>query len=654
MPGTLEPRAGAPPEAWQQAVRALWPTAAIAVLVFLTAYDKGLFGLSARATTAIAAVWALLLALGLGVWPRARVPRAALVVAGLLGAFAVWTFLSIFWAESAENAFTEFNRVTLYVAIYLIAVCAGTRATLERWANGLAIGVTAIAVVALVSRLFPSTFSLQGFVTFLPGALPRLSFPIGYWNGLAMFVAFAYPLWLGVATRAGRWWQQAAAVMPFPPLAAVIYLTSSRGGVAVAVVGSAVYLATTAKRWAALGSLAAAAAGSAAAVAVLLPRHALVDGPVRSHEAATQGHTAFFLILVLCLATGAFFASCRRLLRGLTPSPALGWAVLALLVAGLLAAVTLSHPGRRFESFKQFPGVVAAQPDASVRSHLLSGSGSGRWQFWTAAVHEWESAPIVGRGAGSYQAWWAQHAPFSYFVRNAHSFYFEVLGELGLVGFLLLVAALVYGGVVATRNVLRRAGAERVVAASLLGGVAGFYLGAGLEWIWQLPAVAGVGVLCLGLLTGPAGASQALESARSRPRRLPRFALGLGALALGWCVLCAQAVPWLADLQLRASAASAERGDGRAALRHALDAKEIQPWAASPYLQLALVEERRGDLKASRKWIERAIERDSIDWRLWLVAARLATKAGDVPSARTSLRRAESLNPRSSLFGQAG
>jgi hypothetical protein len=653
MPVTLEPRAGAPLEGWRHRVRALWPTAAIAVLVFLTAYDKGLFGLSARSTTAIAAVWTLLLALGLGVWPRTRLPRAALIVAGLLGAFAVWTFLSIFWAQSAENAFTEFNRVTLYVAIYLIAVCAGTRAALQRWANGLAIGVTAIAVVALVSRLFPSTFSLQGFVTFLPGALPRLSFPIGYWNGLAMFVAFAYPLWLGVAAKPGAWWQQAAAVTPFPALAAVIYLTSSRGGVAVAVAGSAVYLATTSKRWAALGSFAAAAAGSASAVAVLLPRHALVDGPVRSHDAAAQGHVAFFVILALCLATGALFAVGRLLMRGLTPSPALGWAALVLLVAALLAAVMLSHPGRRFESFKQFPG-VSGHSDATVGSHLLSGSGSGRWQFWTAALHEWESAPVVGRGAGSYQAWWAEHAPFSYFVRNAHSLYFEVLAELGLVGFLLLGAALFYGGLAAMRNAVSRTGAERVVAASLLGVIAGFYVGAGLEWIWQLPAVAGVAVICLGLLTGAAGTSQVLGFAGPRPQRLPRFALGLGALALGWFVLCAQAVPWLADLQLKASAAAAERGDGRAALREALDAKQIQPWAASPYLQLALVEERRGNLKASRKWIESAIERDSIDWRLWLVAARLATKAGDLPSARTSLLRAASLNPRSPLFGHAG
>jgi len=221
MPGTLELRARALPVARLWALRAHWPTAAIAVLLFLTAYDKGAFGLSARASSAIVAVWALLLAFGLGVWPRVRAPRAAWIVAGLLAAFALWTFASVFWAESAENAFTEFNRVTLYVALYLIAVCAATRASVRYWAKGLAAGITAIAGVALVSRLFPSTFSLQGFPIFLPGVVTRLSFPIGYWNALAIFVALAYPLWLGVATRAGRWWQQAAALMPFPSLAAV-------------------------------------------------------------------------------------------------------------------------------------------------------------------------------------------------------------------------------------------------------------------------------------------------------------------------------------------------------------------------------------------------------------------------------------------------
>jgi hypothetical protein len=654
MPGTLELRARAQHVARLRALHTHWQTVAIAVLLFVTAYDKGAFGLSARATSAIVAVWALLLAFGLGVWPRARVPRAAWIVAGLLAAFALWTFASLFWARSAENAFTEFNRVTLYLALYLIVVAAATRASLRYWANGLAAGLTAIAAVALISRLFPSTFSLQGLPIFLPGVVTRLSFPIGYWNALAMFVALVYPLWLGVATSAGRWWQQLGALTPFPTLTAVIYLTSSRGGVVTALVGTLAFLATTERRWAAFGAVLAAAVGAAGAIAVLVPRHELVDGPVGSHQAAVQGHAAFILILALSLGAGAFYALMRRIFRSFAPSPTLGWAIVAVLGAALLAGAVASHPERRFENFRQFAG-INGQTDASVSSHLLSGSGSGRWQFWTAAIHEWESAPIVGRGAGSYQAWWSEHASFSYFVRNAHSLYLEVLGELGLVGFLLLVGALGYGAVVAARNTLRRQGEERVVAASLLGVVAAFYFSAGIEWIWELPAVAGAGIVCLALLTGPAVSSEVLRPIAVKPwsatRRAPRFAIGLVALASGWFVLCAQAIPWLADLQLKASASAVERNEGSSGLRHALDAKKIQPWAASPYLQLALVEEQRGDLRAARRWIESAIDRDSIDWRLWLVAARLETKEGDLPAARRSLLRAQSLNPRSPLFG---
>src|SRR6266498_4303353 len=184
----------------------IWLTAAVAGVAFLVAYDHGGFALSARATVAITAWWALLLGVGLGVWPRTRVPRATWIVAGLLAAFAVWTFASIWWAKSAENAFVEFNRVTMNLAIFLLAVFAGTRGNVRRWADGLAVGIAAIAVVALISRCFPSTFSLQGFPTFLPGVVTRLSFPIGYWNGLGVFIGFAYALWLGLALRATRWW----------------------------------------------------------------------------------------------------------------------------------------------------------------------------------------------------------------------------------------------------------------------------------------------------------------------------------------------------------------------------------------------------------------------------------------------------------------
>jgi hypothetical protein len=664
MPGTLEPRMLSRPSVTRVQHRVehlvrldIWLTAAIAGLVFLLAYDRGGFALSARVTTAIVAWWAVLLGIGLGVWQRARVPRAAWIVAGLLAAFAVWTFVSIWWAKSAEEAFVEFNRATMYLAIFLIAVFAGTRGNIRRWADGLAVGVAAIAVVALVSRLFPSTFSLQGFPTFLPGAATRLSFPIGYWNGLGIFVGFGYPLLLGIVLRATRWWTRVLVLMPFPSLAAVVYLTSSRGAVAAACVGTVVFLATTTRRWKALGALLASAGGSAAAIAILLPRHELVDGPLRSHEAAVQGHESFFLILAVSFGAGALYAVGHRFFGGLSPPPVFGRVLLAAVLLALVVTALTAHPAERFETFKQLPVPPRGGDTGFVRSHLLSGSGSGRWQFWTAALHEWETAPGVGRGAGSYRAWWAEHASFSYYVRNAHSLYLEVLGELGVVGFLLLAAAFAYGGIVAVRNTLRRAGDERLVAASLLGVVVAFYVGAGIDWIWQLTALSAIGFVSLGLLIGPAGSSVELRPIRGeatgRGARLPRFALGATVLALGWVVMCAQAIPWLTELQIKASAAAVARNDGAAAVRHALDAKNIQPWAASPYLQLALVQEQRPDLKAARMWIGEAIERDPIDWRLWLVSARIETKANDIASARRSLRRAKTLNPRSPLFAAA-
>jgi hypothetical protein len=660
MRTTLEPRALSrrlPTDQWRSIDWPdVWIATAVAGVVFLLAYDRGGFALSSRATTAIAAWWALLLGIGLGVWPRTRVPRAAWIVLGLLAAFAVWTFASIFWAESAENAFVEFNRVTMYLAIFLIPVLAAARSSLRRWVDGIAIGIAAVAVVALISRCFPSTFSLQGFPAFLPGVVTRLSFPIGYWNGLGVFVGFAYPLWLALALRATRWWMRVLALMPFPTFAVVIYLTSSRGGVVVAGVGALVFLATTARRWTAVGAMLAAAVGSVAAISVLLPRNELVDGPFGSHDAAVQGHEAFLLILAISVGTGALYLLGHRLLGGVSPSPAFGRLLVGAILVGLIATAFVSDPSQRFETFKQLP----ASPDGAdfVRTHLLSGSGNGRWQFWTAALHEWESAPIIGRGAGSYQAWWAEHASFSYFIRNAHSLYLEVLGELGVVGFLLLGGAFAYGGFVAVRNTLSHSGEERILAAALLGVVLAFYVAAAVEWIWQLTAVSAVGLVALGLLTGPAGSPGELRPVRGETKpavvRIPRFAIGAAVLVLGWVVMCAQAIPWLTDVQIKASAAAVNRNDGTSALRHALNAKNLQPWAASPYLQLALVQEQRQDLTSARGWIEEAIDRNPIDWRLWLVAARLETKAGDIPAARRSLLRAVALNPRSPLFVKSG
>jgi O-Antigen ligase len=623
-------------------------------VAFWVAYEDGGSGLTARAVIAIAVWWALLVGIGFGFLPRARIDRAVLVVGGLLAAFAVDTFVSVFWASGSADAFNEFNRVALYLGLFVLVAISLRRGELGRWADGLMVGLVATAGVALVSRLFPDLFSPRGLPEFLPSAATRLSFPIGYWNGLGILMGMTIPLCLRCALTARSTVRRGLAVLPIPILIAVMYLTSSRGGFLTAFVATTVFVVATNRRWEAVGAVVAAALGSAAALAVLAPRGSLVNGPLDSSAAHSQGRVAALLLVGCCLLSAAAHVAGARLLSGrAAPSPFVGRIAFGIALLGLLAAVVALHPVRRFEEFKRVPVSAPGSSTSTdfVSAHLLSGNGSGRWQFWAAAVDEFESAPVAGRGAASYESWWAQHASFTYHLRNAHSLYLEVLGDLGVIGFLLLAGFVVAGLVIAVSRVLHASPRERPTVACLTAVFAAFAFSAAIDWVWQLTIIAGVGIAALALVC-------ASEAARPRPvsvvsrqsERNLRFAAGAAALVVGWLIICANAIPWLASIKLADSQAAVRRGDGDAAYSDAIDAKRIQPWAASPYLQLALVEESSGQLVAARRAIQQAIDRDRENWQLWLVAARLETKSGLVEAGERSLERAAALNPRSPLF----
>ena len=67
----------------------------------------------------------------------------------------------------------------------------------------MALGLTAVTVVALISRFFPGSFPQRGLPVLLPEGATRLAFPVGYWNALAILVALAIPLLLRIAVREG-------------------------------------------------------------------------------------------------------------------------------------------------------------------------------------------------------------------------------------------------------------------------------------------------------------------------------------------------------------------------------------------------------------------------------------------------------------------
>ncbi len=617
----------------------------VAATAFWLAWSNGGYGIVTRTSLAVALWWTIAVGVATGLWPLRRVTRAGIASGTLLLGLGMFALLSAAWAPSVEAAVLEFDRILLYVAIFALACLAGTRSTLPAWCDGLAVAIAAIGCVALASRLFPQEFSDRGAAEFLPGAQGRLSFPLGYWNGLAVLLALGFPLILRMAVQSRSRLAAAGAVASLPALVSVVYLTSSRGGVAAGIVGITVLMLLSDRRWQLFGATVAAAAGSALALAAISTRKTLVDHPDAA-GAVTQGRHAAPVVVLGMLAAGTihFFVLPRLDLR--VRAGVARWTVAGLTVAAL-GLVLLAHPVRRFEIFKRLPSEVPHDSSGGfVQQHLFSAGGSGRWQFWASALDEWRSAPIAGGGAASYESWWNRHGSFAYVLRDAHSLYLETLGELGVIGLALLVSAIavaLLGGISRIRGVDREL---RTTVAALVAVVAAWCVAAGVDWMWELTVVTSVAMVALGLLAGAATADDAVAVAVERQTRI-RWAAVAGALLL----IVPQGVALMTEVRIQASADAAGAGDLERARERATAAESLAPWASTPRIQLALVDEERGKLELARTEVDAAIRRDVGDWRLRLIAARIETKLGNVGRAKARLDEARRMNPLSELLG---
>lgn len=616
----------------------------LAATVFALSYADGGFAPTTRAYAGIAAWWLLGVGAAVGIASaRSGINRLAAVALGLLAAFAVWILISVSWAADAEGAFAQFNQVALYVAVLAIAIVVARFVPAPFLVGGVALALAAVACVALVSRCFPSTFGLQPGTTIISALKNRLSFPIGYWNGLGIEVALAYPLLLSImASRRSRV-ASALAAFPLPILAAVMYLTSSRGAFVAAGVGVLLFVLLSPRRWAALATVVVAGGAGAVAVAVLVPKTALVNGDVDTPLGVHQGHHAALWIGIACVVTALVWAGLAELGKRI-PSPPrrVGQVTAAVLVALVVAAIVAAHPVARFNDFKS--NAATNSGGTVTQSHLLSSSGSGRWQFWSAAVSEFRAHPLNGDGAGSWGAWWLEHGSLpGFFTLYAHSLYLESLAELGIVGLLLIGGAVLVAALGAVRSALVLESGE--IAAAAACGIA-FFAAAAYEWIWQLAGIAVVGVGMLGFALG------AFPSTRATAGR--RFGALRPALALvAVAAIIPQYVVLAAGSHLRNSQVAFNAGDTAKARSEALAAKSIEPWAASSYLQLGLVSEAEGHFTAAAHQLDDAINRSRRDWQLWLTAARIETERGKAGPARRDLAEARRLNPGSPIF-QAG
>jgi O-antigen ligase len=599
--------------------------------------------------------WFVLLGALIGLLPRAQMPRAGWIAAGLLCGFLIWTWIGLSWSSSHELTLDEVCRLSTYLGVLVLGLCAVTPENARALINGLGCGIAAVSTVAIMSKLAPGLFPADTARSFYQTA--RLSYPFDYADGVGEYAALGLPLVLYMATSGRTLAGRALATGALQPILLCLAMTVSRGGILAAFVGVIAFLALVPNRIPRLPTFAITAAGIAILMLSLLHRAALRDS-----TSAAPGSERHSMLLILCAVVAAAVVvqalallAMRRLRRphwlqvsrrgAQGTTAAIVVVVTALVIVGF-AAGTVSHLWHDFKLW---------EPTAHSNQYLrlLSLAGSHRYQYWQVAWKAFRSSPFHGIGAGTFRFYWGQHTTHIEYIQNAHSLWFETLAETGIVGWLLIAGffgLVVVGGIVRT---LRARESRRVLIATATAGVLAFCAAAGFDWVWQIGVVPMVTMLLVAVTVLPES-ERAGQSAASGPRAswaLPswigrRLALGLGSVL----ALILIAIPLASTVALRASQSAATHGQLKVASADANTARAIEPGAASPYLQRALLLEQQNDISGAAVAIAAAIAREPTNYTLWLEAERIATESNRPQQALADYRRAQELYPSSTVF----
>ncbi|MFN8164264.1 MAG: hypothetical protein U0R26_10660 [Solirubrobacterales bacterium] len=215
------------------------------LLVLYLALKQGGYDGVVRGEVGVAVWWIVLVGAIVGILPAARIGRAGWIAIGVLGAFTVWTGLGIGWSESAERSVAELGRVAMLLGVFALALSTQGHRAARRTLAAVASAVVVVAGVAVLSRMEPTLLPVDNIVSFLPSAENRLSYPIGYWNGLAHLMALGLPLVVWLAASARLTVVRAAAAAAIPIVVLTMFPTPSRGGVAAGVAALVVLVAST-------------------------------------------------------------------------------------------------------------------------------------------------------------------------------------------------------------------------------------------------------------------------------------------------------------------------------------------------------------------------------------------------------------------------
>lgn len=612
-------------------------------LTILLAFNSGGYFPGTTAVACLIVATALIVRLILANDPLAGLTRLLAVAVGALMLYGVWILFSADWSHSSSRALLEFNRVLLYaLALVLFASIPHSPERLRRIVWSLAIGFTLVCAAGLLTRTLPDVFTIS-----TPVQNERLSYPIGYWNALGMMAALGIVLCLHLASSERE--SAVARVLgaaALPVLAATLLFTFSRGPIAAAVAGVLAY-AVIARPRALVYGLLAAVLPTALALVAAYRADLLASKHPTTAAAAAQGHgvaRTVAICVVLAAVLRVVLLWLEQRLAGMRLPAATKRRVVAagaavVLLAGAFVVLGTDASTRLEAQAKRFTRSDVGQT-GDYRDRLTD-PGINRLDLWRIDLDGFKDQPLRGHGAGTFALQWARERPTETISEEGHSLYLEVLGELGAVGIVLLVAALL----ALLSGVIRRVrDVNRPLYGAVLVTAVMWALAAGIDWFWEVPAV----TLWLFALVGQAGAAAPAwapadaerEPERLGPRPQTRALLAAGCLAL----TTTPALVAVSQARLTQSVKAYQAGDCARANEKALASINVLGNRPEPFEVIGYCDIRSGFTRDAERAMQGAANRDPANWQYHYGLALVRAAAGRDPRSEVSV--ALRLNPK--------
>lgn len=593
---------------------------------------------------------------------RGRLNGATAVFA--FAVLAAVTALSVGWSIMPDVSYVEAGRTLAYLAAFAGAVALARLVPDGAVAvtRGIVLAAVAICAYGLAARVWPASFDEVAFSG-------RIGQPFDYWNALAGTAALGLvpALWLG-ARRGGSALGRALAFPAAGLLLATLLIAQSRGALAGAVVGCALWLAIVPLRLRSLVVLAAAAVAAAPVVAWALSKDPFKVGlqPLEARE-AIAGEFGLMLaaMVVVLLAAGIVVEAVRaRYQPSLRTRFRAGLAVavvVALVPLALVTSVATSDRGLTGTISDRVDELTADDAAPPTGGGRLGSVASERFGYWREAFEAFREEPVTGLGAGSFELARLTHRNDGGTARRAHGFVAQTGSDLGLLGgaaALLLLAAWLAAAMRTTALWPRRWWqtpdtprppwtSERAALVALALAAVAYGVQSAIDWTWFVPGLTAAALLAAGFVAGrgplapaadpsaPLAASRenATAAGESRgPRLTPARLLACAAVAV-IAVLCGWSIwqPVVADRALARSYDRLASGEPLGALRAASDARDLDPRSIGPLYPLALALADLDRERAALAVLRRAAADRPRDPDPWLQIAALQLDRRDAP-----------------------